>query len=90
MTAITDGIREVLNANARLAVDATTLGDDDNLYQQGLTSHAVVNVLMGIEDRFEVEFPDAMLRRDTFESVTALRAALASCGVTDESTDVVS
>ena len=54
MSAITDGIREVLNTSARLAVDSTTLGDDDNLYQQGLTSHAVVNVLMGIEDRFDV------------------------------------
>ena len=84
MSTITDGIREVLNSSARLAVDSTTLGDDDNLYQQGLTSHAVVNVLMGLEDKFDVELPDALLRRDTFESVSSLRAALASCGVTDE------
>jgi acyl carrier protein len=84
VSTITDGIREVLNASARLAVDSTTLGDDDNLYQQGLTSHAVVNVLMGLEDKFDVELPDALLRRDTFESVTSLREALASCGVTDE------
>jgi acyl carrier protein len=82
--AITDTIREVLNSSARLAVDSTTLGDDDNLYQQGLTSHAVVNVLMGLEDAFDVELPDALLRRETFESVSSLRAALATCGVTDE------
>ncbi|MFC5500803.1 acyl carrier protein [Lysinimonas soli] len=90
MSAITDGIREVLNSNARLAVDSVTLSDDDNLYQQGLTSHAVVNVLMGIEDKFDVEFPDALLRRDTFESVSSLRTALASVGVTDESADAAS
>ena len=84
MSTITDAIREVLNSSARLAVDSATVGDDDNLYQQGLTSHAVVNVLMGIEDEFDIEFPDALLRRDTFESVNSLRAALASCGVTDE------
>jgi acyl carrier protein len=84
VSTIIDGIREVLNDTARLAVDSTALADDDNLYQQGLTSHAVVNVLMGIEDKFDVELPDAMLRRDTFESVSSLRAALASCGVTDE------
>lgn len=84
MSAITDGVREVLNSNARLAVDSTSLSDDANLYEQGLTSHAVVNVLMGIEDKFDIEFPDTLLRRDTFESVNSLRAALASVGVTDE------
>ncbi len=84
MSAITDAIREVLDSSARLAVQSSTLADDDSLYQQGLTSHAVVNVLMGIEDRFDIEFPDALLRRDTFESVDSLRVALASCGVTDE------
>lgn len=85
MTAITDTIREVLDSSARLAVDSATLDDDDNLYQQGLTSHAVVNVLMGLEDAFDIELPDALLRRETFESVGSLRAALASCGVTDQS-----
>jgi acyl carrier protein len=84
MSTITDAIREVLSKDARLAVDAATLGDDDNLYQQGLTSHAVVNVLMGLEDAFDIELPDALLRRDTFESIASLRTALASCGVTDE------
>ena len=84
MSIITDAIREVLNSSARLAVDSGTLGDEDNLYQQGLTSHAVVNVLMGIEDRFDIELPDSLLRRDTFASVSSLRAALAASGVTEE------
>ncbi len=90
MSTITDAIRVVLNNSARLAVDSATLSDDDNLYQRGLTSHAVVNVLMGLEDEFDVELPDALLRRDTFESVNSLRTALASCGVTDETRGVAS
>ena len=90
MTTITDAIREVLKSSARLAVDSATFGDDDNLYQRGLTSHAVVNVLMGIEDKFDIEFPNDLLRRDTFESVNSLRAALASCGVADETDGVAS
>jgi acyl carrier protein len=90
MTAITDTIRQVLDSSARLAVDSAALADDDNLYQQGLTSHAVVNVLMGLEDAFDVELPDALLRRETFESVDSLRAALVSCGVSDESADAAS
>ena len=57
MSTITDAIRDVLNSSARLAVDSATPSDDHNLYQQGLTSHAVVNFLMGIEDKFDIQFP---------------------------------
>jgi acyl carrier protein len=73
-------IREVLEANGRLPVSALALGDDDDLYQNGLTSHASVNVMLALENAFDVEFPDALLRRDTFKSVAAIRAALASLG----------
>jgi acyl carrier protein len=83
-------IREVLEANGRLPVSALTLSDDDDLYQQGLTSHASVNVMLALEDAFDVEFPDVLLRRDTFKSVAAIRSALASLGVDPESSDRVS
>ena len=84
MSTITDAIRDVLNSSARLAVDSATPSDDHNLYQQALTSHAVVNFPMGIEDKFDIQFPDALLVRGSVESVSSLRAAVASSGVTDE------
>jgi len=84
MASIADTIRGVLNDVGRLTVDATALADDDDLYQRGLTSHATVNVLIGIEDAFEIELPDTLLRRDTFGSVAALRSAVLSCGVEEE------
>jgi acyl carrier protein len=74
-------IREILQANGRLPGSALTLGDDDDLYQQGLTSHASVNVMLALEDAFGVEFPDVLLRRETFKSVAAIQGALASLGV---------
>lgn len=74
-------IREVLEANGRLPVSASALRDDDDLYQQGLSSHASVNVMLGLENAFDVEFPDVLLRRDTFKSVAAIRDALASLGI---------
>jgi acyl carrier protein len=80
-------IREVLQANGRLPVSAMTLGNDDDLYQHGLSSHASVNVMLALEDAFEVEFPDVLLRRDTFKSVAAIQSALASLGVDVESGD---
>jgi acyl carrier protein len=78
-------IREILQANGRLPVSAMSLRDDDDLYQQGLSSHASVNVMLALEDAFDVEFPDVLLRRDTFRSVAAIRAALASLGAEVES-----
>ncbi len=69
-------IRAVLAEHARLAVDAATLGDDDDLYAAGMTSHASVTVMLALEDSFEVEFPESMLKKQTFGSVAAIRGAL--------------
>jgi acyl carrier protein len=80
-------IREVLEANGRLSVSALTLRVNDDLYQHGLTSHASVSVMLGLENAFDFEFPDALLRRDTFKSVAAIQTALASLGVGEESSD---
>jgi acyl carrier protein len=72
----TQKIRDVLAEHGRLAKDVATLGDDDDLYQAGMTSHASVNLMLALEGAFDIEFPDAMLRRSVFESVSAIRAAV--------------
>jgi acyl carrier protein len=69
-------IRAVIDQYARLGVDASTLGDDDDLYAAGMTSHASVNLMLALENEFDVEFPDRMLRRSVFESVASIRSAL--------------
>jgi acyl carrier protein len=73
---MTEKIRQAIEDHARLAVDASTLTDDDDLYAAGMTSHASVNVMLALEDAFDVEFPDRMLRRAVFESVNSIRAAI--------------
>ncbi|MBV9818579.1 MAG: acyl carrier protein [Solirubrobacterales bacterium] len=69
-------IREVLRAHARLPVDVDTLPDDADLFRAGMSSHASVNVMLALEDAFDVEFPDEMLTRGAFESVEAIAAAI--------------
>ena len=69
-------IRNILAEHTNLPVDVAKLGDEDDLYQVGMTSHASVNVMLAIEDEFDIEFPEAMLRKSTFESVAAIRVAL--------------
>jgi acyl carrier protein len=73
-------IRRVLAEQGRLPVEASTLDEHADLYQSGLTSHASVNVMLALEDAFDVEFPDAMLRKSTFESIAAIREALTELG----------
>ena len=82
---MTDSIREIIEAHGRLPVDVQSLPDDANLYQAGMTSHASVNLMLALEDRFDVEFPDEMLTRAAFESVGSIRAALTTLGVEDAS-----
>ncbi|MES1192941.1 MAG: acyl carrier protein [Solirubrobacterales bacterium] len=70
-------VREIVKEHGRLAVDIDTLADDASLYEAGMTSHASVNVMLALEDTFDVEFPDELLKRSVFESVASISAALA-------------
>ncbi|MDQ1508748.1 MAG: hypothetical protein QOG50_592 [Actinomycetota bacterium] len=69
-------VREIVAAHARLAVDVATLADEDDLYSAGLTSHASVNLMLALEDAFDLEFPERLLRRQTFESIRAISNAI--------------
>lgn len=71
-----DKIREILKNHGRLNTDAGQLGEEDDLYQAGMTSHASVNVMLALEGEFDIEFPDHMLTRSVFESVGAIDAAI--------------
>ena len=70
------GIRSVLAECGGLAVDAGTLAIDDDLYSAGLTSHGCVGLMLGLEEQFDVEFPEKLLDRRTFESIAAIRDAV--------------
>jgi acyl carrier protein len=73
---ITMKIRRILKEHGRLGVDAEKLSDSADLYEAGMTSHANVNVMLALESEFEVEFPDEMLKRGTFDCVGSIRNAL--------------
>jgi acyl carrier protein len=77
---MTEKIREIVEDQARLP-EGVTVDDDTDLFEVGMTSHASVNVMLALEDAFDVEFPDRMLTRNTFASVASIRAALTELGV---------
>ncbi|MGO9973509.1 MAG: acyl carrier protein [Solirubrobacteraceae bacterium] len=69
-------IREVLAQQARLPVAIDQVADGADLFQAGMTSHASVNVMLALEDAFDVEFPDSMLKRSVFETIDAIATAI--------------
>jgi acyl carrier protein len=76
-------IRDVLAVHGRLAESLESVGDTDDLYEAGMTSHASVSVMLALENEFDVEFPDADLRRASFQSVEAISHVLEKLGVVD-------
>jgi acyl carrier protein len=70
---MTDEIRQIVADNGKLAVDADTLTEEDDLFDAGMTSHANVNVMLALEDVYDIEFPEELLRRSTFQSLAAIR-----------------
>ena len=66
-------IRRAIADHARIPTDISAISDDADLYQAGMTSQASVNVMLAIEDAFDIEFPDRMLKRSVFESIDAIR-----------------
>jgi len=77
-------IRDVLKETGWLQADISTLTDTDDLYAAGLTSHATVNLMLALEEAFDIEFPDHLLRRGTFASIESIVEALGEIGVQKE------
>ena len=73
-----DQIRDVLAAHGRMAVDPREVDDQADLYKLGLTSHASVDVMLALEDAFDIEFPDEVLKKSTFESVRNIAQVIES------------
>jgi acyl carrier protein len=73
---INDGIRAILKLHGRIPADIDGLSDAANLFDAGLTSLASVDVVLALEAKFAVEFPDHMMQRKTFESVSAMAEAI--------------
>jgi acyl carrier protein len=67
---ITDIVRQALPPGASLA----GLAADADLYDAGLTSMAMVKLMLAVEVAFDIAIPDADLHPDNFRSVAAVEA----------------
>ena len=71
-----DKIREILAQHGRLSTPVEELQQDSDLYNAGLTSLATVGLMLALEEEFDVEFPDSMLSRKTFDSIESIHDAI--------------
>lgn len=53
------------------------LGPDTDLYERGLDSMSMMQVLLAVEERYGVTLPDGALTRDTFATPASLARVLA-------------
>lgn len=69
-------IRQLIDAHAGLPTGAQAIADDTDLYRAGMKSFASVQLMLALEETFEIEFPEEMLNRATFRSASAIARAL--------------
>jgi acyl carrier protein len=72
-----DVIKEEVAEHIGVPFDAHSFEPDGDLYAAGLTSLATVGLMLALEERFDVEFPESMLSRGTFRSIAAIGEAIA-------------
>ncbi|MBN9270577.1 MAG: acyl carrier protein, partial [Mesorhizobium sp.] len=70
-----DQVRSLFARNAMLPFDVSKLSDQDSLYDAGMTSFASVQMMLALEEEFDIEFPEQMLTRRTFSSLASIADA---------------
>lgn len=65
-------IRSIVIGEAQLPLEAQQISDTTDLDAAGITSLARMNVILALEDRYQITFPDEMMTRKNFSSITAV------------------
>ncbi|KOG91581.1 hypothetical protein ADK38_02395 [Streptomyces varsoviensis] len=52
------------------------LKDDDNLWDLGMTSLTCLGLMLSIEETFDVELPEEVLKESTFRTVASITEAV--------------
>ena len=69
-------LRQLIDKHGRLPVAAATLAPTQDLYAAGLTSFAAVQLMLALEEAFDIEFPERMLNRRSFATLDAIAACI--------------
>ena len=65
-------IRHLIAEHGRLPVSLEMIDNNQDLYAAGLTSFAAVQLMLALEDQFNIEFPERMLNRRSFATIDSI------------------
>ncbi len=67
-------VKQVIVRTLSLEVDAEEIDDEDALFGGGLglNSMATIEIIVGLEEEFDIEVPDEELRVELFDSVQTM------------------
>ncbi len=69
-------LRQLIDKHGRLPVAAGTLASGQDLYAAGLTSFAAVQLMLALEEAFDIEFPERMLNRRSFATMDSIAGCI--------------
>jgi acyl carrier protein len=75
--ASTDRIAELVRQAMPGQIALAHLAPDADLHEAGLTSMAMVKLMLAVEVAFDIAIPDADLHPDNFRSIAAVNALVA-------------
>jgi acyl carrier protein len=70
-------VRDVVVKESRIS-EAESLEDTQDLWAAGMDSLGGVNLMVQLEEVFEVQFPDVLLTREAFRSISSIAEVLES------------
>jgi acyl carrier protein len=73
---IDEKVRAVIGSYGGLSVAVAQVEPDDDLYGLGMTSAATLNVMLALEEAFDIEFPEDLLERAIFGSMATMGSAI--------------
>ncbi|MEU7040963.1 phosphopantetheine-binding protein [Streptomyces varsoviensis] len=69
-------VRKLIDQQLNFVAHGVRLKDDDNLWDLGMTSLTCLGLMLSIEETFDVELPEEVLKESTFRTVASITEAV--------------
>lgn len=78
VSVIEQEIGQIVSTLGNVQLPETELLLDTDLFELGMSSYNAVQIMIALEERFSIQFPDELLKREHFSSIRKLAAAVNS------------
>lgn len=71
-----DKIRDLIKQQKVVPMSAEAIAIEADLYEMGMSSFGSVQLMLALEDMFDIEFPERMLNRKTFATLATIDSSV--------------